>query len=1697
MAILALASPASLPAAPLLTAALPDQPFASSWSLATSAGLNSFLNWNPAADPNAAFNVSNVPLATRFTPAQVNGRVANTAAQLMAVGEFNGVQDSSADSYDTAGDDPSQSFGSMATYLPTYWQYTDQMVYWGGSGHDGTIRVPNATIIDAAHRNGTTITGTVFLGGNSTELSNLLETPDGGKTYPVAAQLAKVAAYDHFDGWFINPETATNTSGASALQGFMAYFHTEAAALGYPNLQVQWYNAMTSNGSLSYPPLNSSSQMFFESGGSTVANSVFTDYRDTTSSNITTSVNTANSLGRSPYSVFAGLEIEQWYNGNSNNGGYTSPYANSSYWNTFNTTSGSVNTLKTSAAFFRTDWSFKYTGTATQSTDLAKLQYEMANDGNIYVGGSGDPSNTGTPVSGTTYYGVANYIQARAPAPVSNAFVSNTFLSNFNIGAGSFYNIGGQQLATGEWNDMSLQDIMPTWRWLIRSSDGGGTTLAPNFDFTRAWYGGTSLSVTGNMTAYNNLSLYATQLSVSANSNFKIAFEDGQAGAASMLQVALTFSDSSVGYLSCGTATSAGWNTSTFNLATYAGKTITGIGLRFGNGSAVSNYTMNVGELLFYNGPQSTPAAATNMQTLASGAVNYITAAMQLAWTHATGAVDANGNPTGAVYAYNVYQLNPNNSQTFLGATPDNAYYVPSITRSGTGNFATIEVQTVAADMGVSQYLTETTYVDWARPAWTLTWQGNGASPGGSGTWNATSLTWHHENDPAATVNQYWSNAWGDTAVFSGSAGNVAVSSTLSVGSLSFNTAGYTLSGTSAMTLVNGGVTVSGGTAGTTIGVPLVISGNQTWLNSSGGTLAATAAVTFSPGGLLALTGSGTYYVPGLTNASGIIAPWVTFGSGSSTRYAVQNGASVGAFIGTATSDATKLTSAATNYELSTTGTTALTGNATAFTARYSGSGYTVDLGASGGNTLTLNGLMNVGGPLVVERSGGTGSVVIGTTQQLIVSGPGNITITAPIGDSTSGSASLTQGGAGTLTLSGSNTYSGGTYLNAGTLVVVNDSQLGTPPASAATNLSFNGGALAFSGTGSPALNANRSIAVNASSGTINVLAAGNFVSYAGQIAGPGGLTKGGPGTLVLSGVSTYLGGTVVNQGTLALANANALGGGPLLLQNGTLSLVQNGVLGFGSMQVNGVAAVANNVLTVTNNVSDEAGSAFTSMAVPISNSAGFTASFVYTAGGSKAADGFTFCIQNDGRGATALGGYGGGLGYGPDNSGAPILNSGSVQFNIFSGSTTGLGTSGSDNKSQYNTNSGTSAVNVASGDPILVAVSYSGTAQTVTETLTDQTTRNTVSYSYTGVNFQSLLGSQSGYVGFTGGDGGSTSTQTISNFVFNDSALAVQYATPITVAAGAAGQLSLGTTSSTSAMVGPLTLSPGASLIIARSGATNSNAPYQITAGSLAVIGPASINVAQNGSGLGTLSVGALSGSGNLAVNGPGKLGLSGAGSAFTGNVTIYGGVIELDNATALINSAVTVSAGTGLTFGSGITAATIGGLAGSGSITLQTTDSLPLAVALTVAGSQSTTYSGALNGAGSLTKAGAGTLLLTGNNNNSGPTAVNQGVLMVNGPLASPVTVNGGGVLAGTGSLSSVVVNSGGTLSPGDAPGALQVSGSVSMMPGAIMDFTLDAASTARTSVKSTLHHWPALARARIRLSRPVRSLVNWDRT
>ncbi|ENS0312366.1 fibronectin-binding autotransporter adhesin ShdA [Salmonella enterica subsp. enterica serovar Liverpool] len=162
----------------------------------------------------------------------------------------------------------------------------------------------------------------------------------------------------------------------------------------------------------------------------------------------------------------------------------------------------------------------------------------------------------------------------------------------------------------------------------------------------------------------------------------------------------------------------------------------------------------------------------------------------------------------------------------------------------------------------------------------------------------------------------------------------------------------------------------------------------------------------------------------------------------------------------------------------------------------------------SGGTTIT-------DGTLTADHADSLGSGDIDNSGVLQV-GEGELENTL------SGSGSLVKTGTGELTLSGDNSYSGGTTITGGTLTADHADSLGT-------------GAIANSG----------------------VLQVGEG-ELENTLSGTGSLVKTGTGELTLSGNNNYSGGTTIDDGVLIAANVNALGGGDVD-NAGTLKLDAEG----------------------------------------------------------------------------------------------------------------------------------------------------------------------------------------------------------------------------------------------------------------------------------------------------------------------------------------------------------------------------------------------------------------------------------------------------------------------------------------------------------------------------------------------------------
>ena len=194
----------------------------------------------------------------------------------------------------------------------------------------------------------------------------------------------------------------------------------------------------------------------------------------------------------------------------------------------------------------------------------------------------------------------------------------------------------------------------------------------------------------------------------------------------------------------------------------------------------------------------------------------------------------------------------------------------------------------------------------------------------------------------------------------------------------------------------------------------------------------------------------------------------------------------------------------------------------------------------------------------------GAGTYYLGSKKLMVGSNNLSTEVSGTINDGSAGTGgSLAKIGTGTLTLSGDNTYTGGTSFGGGVVQASRDANFGD----ASGALAFDGGALKLGASFN--LAATRQIALNGGGGTIDTDTFDTTISQG--ITGGGGLTKIGAGSLTLTGTSTYSGATTVSGGKLlvngSIASSNlTVDAGATIGGNGTLgNTIVNGTLSAGS----------------------------------------------------------------------------------------------------------------------------------------------------------------------------------------------------------------------------------------------------------------------------------------------------------------------------------------------------------------------------------------------------------------------------------------------------------------------------------------------------------------------------------------------------
>jgi fibronectin-binding autotransporter adhesin len=649
-----------------------------------------------------------------------------------------------------------------------------------------------------------------------------------------------------------------------------------------------------------------------------------------------------------------------------------------------------------------------------------------------------------------------------------------------------------------------------------------------------------------------------------------------------------------------------------------------------------------------------------------------------------------------------------------------------------------------------------------------------------------------------------------------------------------------------------------------------------------------------------------------------------------------------------------------------------------------------------------------------------------------------------------SGAGSLTQEGPGTLTLAGTNTYSGGTIILGGTLSVDSDAELGATGVGVG-GIAPKGGELLTTVDGFITA---RAIDVSPTAGSDTLAAAtGTTATYAGILSDTGGLVVGDgthAGTVVLTGANAYSGGTTISGAILQIGNGGSSGSivgdvtdnGRLAFDRSDAVTFAGNVSGTGSLSQIGAGTVAlNGTDTYSGVTTVSAGMLGAGSTTALSPNSAFTVNAILDLNG----------------------------------------------FSNAVGSLAGTGTV---------TNSGGTPATLTAGD---------GTSTTFSGTLMDGGT-SSLGFIKTGAGVMILTGANSS----TGGTiisagtlqlGDGLTSGSITGNVTDDGMLTFDRSDTLTYGgvisgAGNLAQIGTGTVilTGTSTYSGGTTISAGTLQL--GDGATDGSVSGEIAdngtlafdpvdsvtmggvisgAGNLVKIGAGTViltainiysgrttisaGTLQLGDGIADGSVsGAITDNGTLAfdpvdsvtiggvISGAGNLVKMGAGSAIlTGTNTYSGGT--------------TISAGTLQIGNGGASGGVDGNVADNGSLVFNRSDAV--------------TFAGNVSGFGSLTQNGAGNLTLTGTSTYIGATAVLAGTLQVDGVLGNTaVTVQSGATLTGRGTIGgSVTILDGGILAPG--PGAQTLSvGSLLLNSGSILDYQLSTPGVIGSGVNSLVN-------------------------
>ena len=802
-----------------------------------------------------------------------------------------------------------------------------------------------------------------------------------------------------------------------------------------------------------------------------------------------------------------------------------------------------------------------------QSVTLGSALTSTLGSLNKYGSGTLTLGGTNTYANGTGTTVFAGILQVSSDANLGGSVNAPVTLQGGALLASSSFATGRSLTVTGSGNILYVASgATLTINGTIFGSGGtlnlGGTATGGSYTGTLAYNPSSSSSL-------SNLNLYAGTLlgnSTVTNPSVVTVYAGTISAAAG---TTFTFSNTVVGSATINIGDST--NTGTVALGATTNSFSGGVNVNYGTLS-VSAQT---------NLPSGNTITLTNGGTLLDTA-NNVTLLNNILLGTGGGVIAVNGSTntltlSGTMTGTNAIQFGTSTNTGTIALTTNKAFTgamsvsAATVNLSGYLSTTTIGISgngTLAVTGGGVNRINQASVITVSNGTFANTQTGNGAIGQTMGAGSTINL-----NGNATVSLSGVGDTWGSISVQGLTINSTGSGNTITGGALAIYNTGLTISVASATSLtISSLMENSNGTAGlfTKTGAgTLILTGANTY---TGGTTISTGTIQVGAGGTTGNLGTGgvvnnsalvynrsdTLTDNNIISGAGTVAQAGTGTTtlGGANTYTGNTTVNAGTLANTSSGSSTKTVAFIINnggtYKLLSTG--GFPNNST--------NGYTFVVNAGG--TLDLNGVgwvdggstgyaIQLNGGTLANSSGTAATVTMSysTTKDIVlaansyIGGTGNITLNGVI----SGAYSLTNSNTGVVTLGGANTYSGGTFINAGTVQISSDGNLGAVPGSATTNVTINGGTLLTSGQSAAfTINANRGIAIGASGATINNANATYAVTVAGAISGSNTLiinSGSNTGTVILSNATnTYSGNTTINGGTLQVVSAGTLGSG-------------------------------------------------------------------------------------------------------------------------------------------------------------------------------------------------------------------------------------------------------------------------------------------------------------------------------------------------------------------------------------------------------------------------------------------------------------------------------------------------------------------------------------------------------------------------